>query len=69
MDLNGRRTRSPGMKLCRKRPSTPIGNAKMWTEVSAAYDKVKTDPSKLVGSADVRAGLAALHERTVKESS
>ncbi len=39
------------------------------TEVSAAYDEVKTDPSNLVGSADVRARIAALHERTMKESS
>ena len=39
------------------------------TEVTAAYDEAKADPSSLVGSVEVRARLAALHERAVKERS
>lgn len=37
------------------------------TEVAAAYDEAKADPSSLVTSEDVRARLASLHERMLKE--
>jgi antitoxin ParD1/3/4 len=33
------------------------------TEVVAAHDEARADPSVLMDSADVRAKLAALHER------
>lgn len=36
------------------------------TEVAAAYDEVKKDPSKALTSDEVRARLSALHERAVK---
>jgi putative addiction module CopG family antidote len=39
------------------------------TEVVAAYRESINDPSSLIGSEQVRARLAALHERTVKEQS
>lgn len=38
-------------------------------EAAAAYDEVKADPASLVGGTDVRARLAALHERTSKARS
>ena len=39
------------------------------TEVAAAYDAAKADPSSLVPVSEVRATLAALHKRTAKEHS
>ena len=39
------------------------------TEVAAAYDEARADSDSLVSSTDVRARLAALHEREVKERS
>ncbi|GLQ87140.1 type II toxin-antitoxin system ParD family antitoxin [Dyella flagellata] len=37
------------------------------TEVAAAYDAVKADPSRLVSAADVRARLATLPQRLLKK--
>lgn len=39
------------------------------TEVVAAYDEAMTEPSNLLSSDQVRARLAALHERTTKKQS
>lgn len=36
------------------------------TEVAAAYDEAKADPSSLIDAATVRENLVKLHERTVK---
>ncbi|RUL79636.1 type II toxin-antitoxin system ParD family antitoxin [Dyella choica] len=37
------------------------------TEVAAAYDAVKADPSRLVSAADVRSRLATLPQRLLKK--
>lgn len=39
------------------------------SEVAAAYDEAKADPSSLVSSTEVRARLAALHKRTLASRS
>lgn len=39
------------------------------TEVAAAFDGAKADPSTLMDSADARTRLRALHRRTVKSRS
>lgn len=39
------------------------------TEVAAAYDEAKADPSSLISSADVRARLDALRKRTANSRS
>ena len=38
------------------------------TEVVAAYDELRADPSKAISSADMRAHLATLHEQRTLES-
>lgn len=38
------------------------------TEVVAAYDELRADPSKAISAEDMRAHLAALHEKRTSES-
>lgn len=38
------------------------------TEVVAAYDELRTDPSKAISAEDMRSHLAALHKQRTSES-